>query len=107
MSHVNEITVRTQKTHVSVTCRSLWVNTEFTARPVQLDLYLYYVIGDRYPAIDMPIAYNYSRWPSAKADTVGKVRGCYSSDHIGHRDQIFTINISVFRLYCMFYGLVV
>jgi hypothetical protein len=25
MSHVNEITVRTQKTHVSVTCRSLWV----------------------------------------------------------------------------------
>jgi hypothetical protein len=32
--------------------------------------------------------------------TVGKARGCYSSN-IDHRDQIVTINISVFRLYCV------
>jgi hypothetical protein len=32
--------------------------------------------------------------------TVNEVRGCYSSD-IDHRDPIFTVDIGVFRLYCI------
>jgi hypothetical protein len=54
----------------------------------------YYDIDDRYPAVDIPIGSQVLKL------AVSKVRRCYRSD-IDHRDQIVTIKISVFRLYCM------